>query len=225
MIIKKQFSKFLLIYSCIFLLQINSAFAEKSKRDKPIFTKPTPTENVLPFDYKGLPLGSSLEEFKTKFPDFNCKESPGGKMGDAYCTLSPALKCISVKDYKSCEADVEKLLTYAGINTSYINFNFFFNQLSMVNMLISSGSFNTVVEAIKEKNGVPSSDEITPVTNKMGAKFENEIIEWKRAGTTIRAEKYGTTLNNSTIKIMQDSYMPEFSKRNKEEIKQKAKDI
>ncbi len=115
-------------------------------------------------------------------------------------------------------------MSYAGVRAD-ISLMFYEDKLSMAHAKFSPSGFASVVSAIREKFGPPSSTKSEAITNRMGASFENQILEWKRSSTTIRAEKYTTSVDRSSVKIFVDSYFTEFNRREAATTKQRTKDL
>lgn len=181
------------------------------------------------FDFKGLPLGSSVADVKAKFPDYYCSKSTAGStLSDTSCRLSPEIKCLSEQapypDNRSCREAVMKAMTYAGVDSN-ISLFFYDEKLGMASVTFGAESFSTVVASMRDKHGEPTTKKAEPVTNRMGATFENQIMEWKKSGTTIQAEKYATRVDRSSVKVFDDAYFAEFEKRKGAKSQQGAKDL
>lgn len=181
------------------------------------------------FDFKGLPLGSTVADLKAKFPEYYCNKSTAGNpLSDTSCSLSPEMKCLMEQapypDNRSCREAVMQAMTYAGVR-SEVSLMFYDDKLGMARATFGADSFSNVVASMREKYGEPTTKKAEPVTNRMGATFENQILEWKKAGTTIQAEKYATRVDRSSVKVFQDAYFAEFEKRRGAKAQQGAKDI
>lgn len=181
------------------------------------------------FDFKGLPLGSTVVDVKAKFPEYYCSKSTAGSpLSDTSCNLSPEMKCLMEQaphpDNRSCREAVMKAMTYAGVRSD-ISLMFYDDKLGMARATFSADSFSNVVASMREKYGEPTTKKAEPVTNRMGATFENQILEWKKSGTTIQAEKYANRADRSSVKIFEDGYIAEFEKRRGAKAQQGAKDL
>jgi hypothetical protein len=181
------------------------------------------------FDFKGVPLGSSVEAVQSKYPEFYCEKTPRNPLGDAACHLEEEQKCFLEQgpypDNRSCRDAVKKARTYAGVAAAHIDLRFYEDKLSMASVTFAPDRFSDVVAAVREKYGEPHSTNTESVSNRAGATFENHIYEWKKAGTTIRAEKYSSRLDRAAIKIFSDSFFTEFEKRKGTKAKEGAKDL
>lgn len=180
------------------------------------------------FDFKGLSLGSSVADIKAKHPDYYCKSTSGGLLGDANCSLSPEMKCLMEQgpypDNRSCREAVVKAMTYAGVRAD-ISLMFYEDKLGMVRVTFGSDGFAASIESMREKYGEPTTKKSEPITNRLGATFENQILEWKNGGATVQAEKYASRVDRSSVKVFLDSYMTEFEKRRGAKAQQGAKDL
>src|SRR3546814_13952589 len=54
---------------------------------------------------------------------------------------------------------------------------------------INNDHFDYLVDAYKEKYGSPVKNKIESVQNKAGAHFENQILTWKSASSTLEIEQ------------------------------------
>lgn len=125
---------------------------------------------------------------------------------------------------RSCREAVIKEKTFAGAPAN-ISLMFYEEKLGMAYTSFASSDFPKVITALREKYGKPSSMKTEPVTNRMGATFENQILEWKKSGTSIRAEKYASSMDKSSVKIFADFYSTELKKRTDAKAAQGAKDL
>jgi len=180
------------------------------------------------FDFKGLPLGSSVADVKAQHPDYYCRSTPGSPLGDTNCSLSPEMKCLMEQapypDNRSCREAVVKAMTYAGVRAD-ISLMFYEDKLGMARVAFGSDGFASVIASMREKYGEPTTKKSEPITNHMGATFENQILEWKSGGATVQAEKYASRVDRSSVKVFLDSYMTEFEKRKGAKAQQGAKDL
>lgn len=181
------------------------------------------------FDFKGLPLGSSAAALKSTFPEYYCSASPGNSLGDTTCRLTPEMRCWKelspYPDDRSCREAVMAAMTYAGVRTTNISLRFYEDKLSLAFVAFTPNHFSDVVASIRGKHGEPSSQRNEPITNRMGASFENQIVEWKKAGSTIRAEKFASRLDTAAVKVFLDSNSAEFERRQALKAKQGSKDL
>jgi hypothetical protein len=85
--------------------------------------------------------------------------------------------------------------------------------------------FGTVLKALGDRYGTPDSFEKPIVKNRMGTEFENAIAVWKKAGVTLKVEKYGPNLDTSTVTYTTDWGVEEHKKRRGGDSKKAAGDI
>lgn len=180
------------------------------------------------FNFKGLAFGSSVATVKEMRPAYLCRATLDSVTGDKICGLTPEKKCMNepgnYPDNRSCREAVRKEMTFAGVPAN-ISLFFYEDKFGLASALFASSDFARITAALREKYGKPSSVKTEPVTNRMGATFENQVLEWKKSGTAIRAEKYTSSLDDSTVRIFSDSYDAEFKKRLDAERAKGAKDL
>src|SRR3546814_12541140 len=59
----------------------------------------------------------------------------------------------------------------------------------LIEATINNDHFDYLVDAYKEKYGSPVKNKIESVQNKAGAHFENQILTWKSASSTLEIEQ------------------------------------
>ncbi|MEB3214628.1 MAG: hypothetical protein VKL39_24980, partial [Leptolyngbyaceae bacterium] len=101
---------------------------------------------------------------------------------------------------------------YAGVRAD-IALMFYGDKLGMIRITFDPDDFYTVIDSLHKKFGEPATRKSKTVTNRMGAVFENQILEWMNGSATIRAKKYASRVDKSSVEVFIDSYVTEFNKR------------
>lgn len=157
------------------------------------------------FDFKGIALKSSSSVIKND-SRFRCNE-PKDKMYDQICFMnSSASETIAAAPIKSL------MLLY------------YYDQLESIYITVNEKYFGDVVSALNEKYGtVEPKTEI--VRNRIGNSFENRIYWWGKNGATLKADRYGSDLETSSVTFRTDFSLEEFKRRKQAADKKKAGDL
>jgi hypothetical protein len=161
-----------------------------------------------PTAYRGVPFGAPMVEAREKlrFGAKQCKPAYGqlSKLipGTTSCYLHGSLEVGRVR--------VSETLTFAH------------DRLAGVAMHFEANDFDSMKAVFLEKYGPPTSETKTPVSNKMGAVFQNEELEWQGPSIRISMTRFVNTLDNSMASLDTVEFDEEYLRRAKEE-REKAK--
>lgn len=168
---------------------------------------------LTPPEFKGLPLGSSVAEFRQRFPDFECTSPSKNVVGDTACWLSPEIKCGTAYTARAveCRRKVEGAVTFGGIRVKQIAAYFYDSTgLGYVSVKIAPEHFESLLSLLVEKHGKPDAVDTEILRNRMGAEFENATASWT---TGILASKYGKSLDEGVISMRLPVFSAEFNRR------------
>jgi hypothetical protein len=123
-----------------------------------------------PEGFRDIPWGSSPAFVKERLPGLSC-----GSSGRCLVTLQIGEVQSSVMfGFEAVDG---------GMDSVYLRF--------------PSGSFYQMKVTFTERYGEPTSRKSQALQNQMGAKFENEILEWDGEKVRIRLAKYSSKLTDS----------------------------
>lgn len=133
-----------------------------------------------PFDFKGVPLGAGekvyIEKIRTdKNKKFKCIDT------------SPERKPLGDRE---CHADTYALFEYAGTLAGRDSAFFIKDRLMYIEFVLSSFDIDGVIAALIQKYGKPQVSKKETYSNNYGTKFQGDLLEWKRGGSTIRLSQY-----------------------------------
>jgi hypothetical protein len=135
--------------------------------------------------FKGVDLGSGLAQIASN-PKYECHviSTP---IADKVCSL------------RSKEKE-----TIAGAPIDSIFY--FYDQSSLTGIVVNlpEAHFQSVIEALQEKYGVPVLKTET-VKSLKGVVHENRIYRWQRADASLQAERYAGRLDKSLIRMTDDA--------------------
>ncbi len=168
-------------------------------------------------DFKGVKLGSSRNEFLTKFPFMECAERK---------TVVSDFSCIGAGE-RQCRAEDEGCLgnyTYAGVPTRFVAADFIGNELVAVTVSFDPRYFDQISSALAKRYG-PAVQEVAPAVTQAGVTYENDKRTWKRADTFLRLRKYLGRSDQGVAVYQLASGVAEFERREGELAKRGAGDL
>ena len=170
-------------------------------------------------EFKGLKIGSTVKELRTKYPELICSDPKR----EATRPLNEKLK--KFWEHKQTEADLfcetfiddrnppTALSGVAGHRIKAIDFNFIANRLMYGYASLDSMAFNDLIADLTIKYGPPTRKDTEEVHTGSGAKFTNTIFYWKRAGATIRVSRYAIGMDTTSYSLSADNYWSEVARR------------
>jgi hypothetical protein len=156
-----------------------------------------------PFDFKGIALGSGLSDLEAT-GRFSCAD-PKNPVADRLCRL---------------KGDRENL---AGAPIKGLYLYYYSGKLEMISITLDHEHFNDVIAAITKQYGA-STVETENLQNLTGRTFENKIHTWRRQNATLEAQRYGRTLDTTTVIYRTDFSLQEYARRSGTTVREKAKD-
>jgi hypothetical protein len=178
-------------------------------------------DQLSPFEFKGVPLGSAESALIGKHSSFRCRQGDG-LLADRTCTMGRVETCGA--DH-ACQRQLMELMTYAGAPVDTFRADFYEGHLSRLTILTHVRHFAAIVGVLGEAHGKATSVESKAVQNRAGATFSNEVIYWRRTGSEVRAERYYIDLETSAIIIRVSTATSEFAKRRAAKAKGATKDL
>ena len=170
-------------------------------------------------EFKGLKVGSTAEELRTKYSKIICSDPKQ----EAKRPINEKFK--KFWERKQTEADLfcettisdrdppTALSEVAGHGIKSIDFHFIADRMMYGYALLDSMTFDDVIADLTVKYGPPTRKDTEEVHTRADAKFKNTIIYWKRSGATIRVSKYAVGLDTASYSLSADNYWPEVARR------------
>ena len=93
----------------------------------------------------------------------------------------------------------------------------------MVSLTFDHEHFADVLAALTKQYGA-STMETENLQNVTGKTFENKIHTWRRQNATLEAQRYGRTLDTTTVIYRTDFSLQEYARRSGTTVREKAKD-
>lgn len=114
---------------------------------------------------------------------------------------------------------------YAGASTESASFTFIDDKLVHIWFKIDSHLYDSVIPALMEKYGKPKIEKEIRLTNRFGAIYTGTYYEWKKGGSTIRAQKYMDDLRKSLFEYSLGSYDDLVRQERDKTVKDRAKNL
>ena len=170
-------------------------------------------------EFKGLKIGSTAEELRTKYPEFICSDPKQEATRPLNETLKKFWERKQTEADLFCEAAIDDrdpptaLSEVAGHRINAIDFHFIANRLMYGYALLDSFAFDDLIAALTTKYGPPTRKDTEAVQYRAGPRVTNMIFYWKRAGATIRVSKYAESPDTTSYSLSADDYWPEVARR------------
>jgi len=170
-------------------------------------------------EFKGLKIGSTAEELRTKYPEFICSDPKQEATRPLNETLKKFWERKQTEADLFCEAVINDrdrptaLSGFAGHRIKAIDFHFIADRLMYAYASLDSFAFDDLIAALTTKYGPPTRKDTEAVKYRAGAKFTNAIFYWKRAGATIRVSKYAESPDTTSYSLSADDYWSEVARR------------
>lgn len=170
-------------------------------------------------EFKGLKIGSTAEELRTKYPKLICSDPKQ----EAKRPLNQKLK--KFWERKQAEADLfcestiddrdppTALSGVAGRRIKAIDFHFIADQLMYGYASLDSLAFDDLITSLTARYGPATQKDTEDLRTRAGTKYTNTVFYWKRAGATIRVSKYAVGLDMASYSLSADDYWPEVARR------------
>lgn len=179
------------------------------------------------FDFKGIPFGVSQKQFEQQFPMAAwCKVPKDRRTADVTCgAVRENIKCNVPGAPKNCAEDVDKAYTYAGARMRAFMANFYSDALASMHVSFYSSDFDSILSALIARYGKPDETRSETLQTKVGAVYENTIVFWRKADSTLRVRKYAGNISTGAATYALDGSTAEFEKRSGEAAKKGARDL
>lgn len=185
-----------------------------------------------PLAFKGLEMGSTEEQVKSKYPKITCtgeqsrscmllpdKYERARVLDDCMKRGSGAEQCFAVAAEKTGSE------TIAGIGVEHIFFNFYDGLLGRISIGIPSTGFERASIALLDSLGKATSDATESVQTKAGASYEDRTLQWVSRAGTITARRYSGSISSSNITYLSPAGMARAAQDAAAARKKAAKDL
>jgi hypothetical protein len=156
--------------------------------------------------FKGIRLGDAISRYDGK-NGFTCQAEEFGQR-----------TCVRKRDAVFVPDSI------AEQPIDWILLQFVNNGLARIVLQVRSEHFQAVRDALSEKYGPPAVEK-QHIQNRMGARFENDVDTWRRAGGKVVLLKYGNEITHSLLIYKTDQFDAQNTKQNDQVTKHRANDL
>lgn len=173
--------------------------------------------------FKGFPLGGHIDDFKQKFPDFDC----AGKncFFDCKINCAPSFRGAPYNPSTYNAMDCIKRNTYGDVILNKAVAQFEDTGLRRVTVEFSPSSFDRLEKALRERYGPPSTENRETMQNRMGATFENQRSTWIKASGVLWNTKYASSLDRGAVHILSQEEWDRTKQREEQRRQSAPKDL
>jgi hypothetical protein len=108
---------------------------------------------------------------------------------------------------------------------TFVHITFDTGGMDHIGMIFPTGGFSKMKLIFIDRYGPPTSSRSEGVQNRMGAKYENEILEWTGETVNIRLSRYGSKLTDSSGTIETRAAAQNRREQFEKKVKEGKKDL
>jgi hypothetical protein len=187
--------------------------AQADARDAALAKGAIAKANAAPIALKSLAPGMSVEEIRAIHPQISCDAPPKGK-GLCHYFTKYAIGGAS-----------QALATLGGANVDTWQIILQDGKCAAVHVILPTEEFHLVKASMVERFGKPAAHELSIVTNRMGAKFDQATYRWTRGGSTVVIKQRGAKVDEMLVSLTSAASIREFAAGHEAEIRKGAKDF
>lgn len=135
-------------------------------------------------ELKGLRLGMAERETVERFASIQCRDAET-RHADRICLVMAT--------------STPELATLAEQPVKYWSLSFKGERLGLITASLVSDHYDAIAEALEAKYGKPTARREPTLQNRMGARFANTTVEWRRGDEVLTAERYGGDVDSMRV--------------------------
>jgi hypothetical protein len=141
--------------------------------------------------YKGVPLGASITEYKSKLPDHTCYDDIGTC---SYFEATCSGKSHTFDDMLPVLQACRERNSFGGVVVRTAHASFRDGKLVEVHFTFDVIAFDTLTGAAKERLGKPTKVIDSAVQTRGGATLQDREMIWERPSMVLTVMRYGSTI-------------------------------
>lgn len=181
-----------------------------------------------PLEFRGLGIGSTEEEFRSRYPELRCDDpqkkaaAEKGRFKDFWLRKQTEadLFCGTVI---SDRAPPARLANMGGQVATNFEFDFVHNRLVHASASLPAPAYDRLVVALSAKYGPPDRKETEEIKRDAAGKIANTILYWTRGNATTRVSRYAAGQDMTSYSLTSDDYRNEVERRRAARAKEIAK--
>lgn len=143
-----------------------------------------------PLGFKGVPLGASQADLRSKHGNFRCHET--------ICTWSVSSCAAGLPGFSDCIRSA----TYGGVTFQSVDATFYEGRMGRVMVFTSPTSFDRLKDSLVEALGKPSKIETFVEKTRAGVELQNERYRWVKGDAMLTLMRYAATADTGSVTIM-----------------------
>jgi hypothetical protein len=158
-----------------------------------------------PLEFKGVPLGSTTQLLQEHLPGLRCSPTNCWMRPSVleFCPVDPRNVR---KDQSECVARFREVTGFGPAAVERWDISIDAERVMRVEITIGLARFIDVLDALAAKYGRAHSDQVETVSNKLGVKVENRIVEWQLADGAIRVEQRGAGVDHALVSMTSPAF-------------------
>lgn len=156
-----------------------------------------------PLELKGLGPGVSLEVFMEAMPYANCLAF-ASDLSDEVCRARER--------------------TFAGVSVDYTGFSIL-GYIESLQVQYRAVDQDVMVDSLIAKYGQPAKRLPRTVQNRLGARFDYEVLIWRDDVNTLTLSKYGTSLDRGLMVLSPTTPSDRAERHRRERVRGRASDM
>lgn len=158
------------------------------------------------YGFKVYQLGSDFKALEAYRPNPGCNTPRDAVAGDRICIFPDGAESIG------------------GANIKRVALFYYGDKLNFIRLKLDVHDINAVIEALTDRYGPPKK-RTSNVQTRAGVVLVNEHHSWDNGESSITADRYAESVEESDIVFTLKSGLVEFNRRAKESRKQRQKDL
>lgn len=182
-----------------------------------------------PLAFKGLAPGASKEEILRRYPRADCFATLCIMDHEKALRDMTHERAISGKlgtpiDHAAME-ELSQQMSVGGVSARTIIFTLYDGKLGRISMKPRSASWGRLSQAFVDRYGKPDFDESSPIRTRAGVAYENRKMRWVQPGGQIWLERYGSTIDDSSVIYLSDDAIARLKQEANRSREKAAKDF
>lgn len=166
-----------------------------------------------PLGFKGVPLGASQADLKSKHSNFRCQE--------AVCTWSLSACALAVPNSSECI----RSSTYGGVTFQFVEATFYDDKMGRVTVATSPAAFDRLKDSLVEALGKPAKIETFTEKTRAGVELQNDRYRWVKGESILTVVRYAGTADTASVSIMSGEAIAREDAARRKAVSAGAKDL
>lgn len=179
------------------------------------------------FEIKGIYIGMTEAQLLEKYPAFRCRNNTeiGRYCSFIYEAYPSVCRELDGAKFDACHERSHQLYEFGPAKPKGYTVNLRDEAVTAISVIVRAEDFGDLAAALQEKYGRPSSDKKGVVENRMGAKFGNESIEWRRGNQALEIKQRVGNIDTGMVHLTPADWGEQLLDESKKKAKATAKNL